>query len=294
MWKKRNKQDVFSVDESVLENAPFNKRGIVELLDAINTLKDGDRDVIDVFFKLPSKKELPEYYEVISSPIDMASIYKKTRKSSSYKTYLDVYRDLMLMVKNAQTFNRPNSQVYKDAKRLELLISEKFSVVSDSLLSATLASTSSTSTTEVLLWSLLVDMKQNVLWRNCNISGKPRQFLIADTAKNKMEKKEFIATPFLNKFFFNVLRESTVHAIFLVDILVCADGDVIRVAVGTMHSNSTGWLFFFSLFFIILHLFVLFLGVTMVFNMYWFTSVLLQCRIDDFFIGKRAIALFLV
>ena len=45
----------------------------------INFLQLDGRSLIDIFVMLPSRKEYPDYYQVISEPIDMTMIETKIK-----------------------------------------------------------------------------------------------------------------------------------------------------------------------------------------------------------------------
>ena len=49
-----------------------------KLMDIVIQYKDQDERVLsDPFMKLPTKKELPDYYEVIKRPVDISKILNK-------------------------------------------------------------------------------------------------------------------------------------------------------------------------------------------------------------------------
>ncbi|XP_022095945.1 protein polybromo-1-like isoform X3 [Acanthaster planci] len=83
--------------------------------------EDTDRNISLIFRKLPPRSQFPDYYDIIKNPIDMKVIAKNIR-SGRYASLSDLEKDLLLMVKNAKTFNEPGSQVYKDAMVLKKLI----------------------------------------------------------------------------------------------------------------------------------------------------------------------------
>lgn len=76
------------------------------------------RPLHPAFLNLPSKKQYPEYYDVIKSPIDLRMVAAKVQ-NCDYATAADMERDLLAMTKNACLFNEPGSQIYKDAKTLK-------------------------------------------------------------------------------------------------------------------------------------------------------------------------------
>ncbi|XP_071810078.1 protein polybromo-1-like isoform X3 [Asterias amurensis] len=79
---------------------------------------DTGRNISLIFRKLPPRSQIPDYYDIINNPIDLKVIAKNIQ-CGRYSSILDLEKDLMLMVKNAKTFNEPGSQVYKDAMALK-------------------------------------------------------------------------------------------------------------------------------------------------------------------------------
>ena len=60
--------------------------------------------------RLPTPKELPEYYELIKDPVDFNKIKKKFA-DYRYRNLDELEADVMLLCKNAQEFNMENSSV---------------------------------------------------------------------------------------------------------------------------------------------------------------------------------------
>lgn len=85
--------------------------------------KDGV-EIVGLFMERPSRKEYPDYYEVISSPIDMTMINDKI-KSGHYKTEDDFLDDMKLMFSNCRQYNEEGSAIYEDANILERVLLNK-------------------------------------------------------------------------------------------------------------------------------------------------------------------------
>uniref|UniRef100_G3PU79 SWI/SNF related, matrix associated, actin dependent regulator of chromatin, subfamily a, member 4 n=1 Tax=Gasterosteus aculeatus aculeatus TaxID=481459 RepID=G3PU79_GASAC len=81
-----------------------------KIVDAVIKYKDSGRQLSEVFIQLPSRKELPEYYELIRKPVDFRKIKERIR-GHRYRTLGDLERDVMLLFQNAQTFNLEGSLV---------------------------------------------------------------------------------------------------------------------------------------------------------------------------------------
>jgi hypothetical protein len=62
------------------------------------------------FMRLPTQKELPEYYDMIKHPVDFNKIKKKLGEYR-YRNLDELEADVMLLCKNAQEFNMENSNV---------------------------------------------------------------------------------------------------------------------------------------------------------------------------------------
>ena len=90
------------------------------------------RQLSTIFMKLPSKTELPEYYDVIKKPVGLEKIGVRL-KNSVYETLEDLLSDLILMLDNACKYNEPDSQIYKDALTLQqIALQTKIDLVDDS------------------------------------------------------------------------------------------------------------------------------------------------------------------
>ena len=60
--------------------------------------------------KLPTRKELPDYYEVIKRPVDFHRIKARVR-DGKYRSMYELESDILLLCKNAQTYNMDGSLV---------------------------------------------------------------------------------------------------------------------------------------------------------------------------------------
>ncbi|XP_067618528.1 protein polybromo-1 [Eurosta solidaginis] len=98
-----------------------------ELFAAVMTAVDttmNDRPLHRMFLLLPSKKMYPDYYDVIEHPIDLRLIATKIQMNA-YSSLMEMERDLLQMTKNACQFNEPGSQIYKDAKYLKRIFTQR-------------------------------------------------------------------------------------------------------------------------------------------------------------------------
>lgn len=93
------------------------------VMNAVDTTMN-DRPLHRMFLLLPSKKMYPDYYDVIEHPIDLRLIATKIQMNA-YSNLVEMERDLLQMTKNACQFNEPGSQIYKDAKTLKRLFTQR-------------------------------------------------------------------------------------------------------------------------------------------------------------------------
>lgn len=70
------------------------------------------------FWKLPSRREYPDYYKEIKNPVSLNQIKNKIRRGS-YGTLSEVAGDMNIMFENAKQYNVPSSRLYKDAVKLQ-------------------------------------------------------------------------------------------------------------------------------------------------------------------------------
>ncbi len=89
-----------------------------ELFSAVMNAAAPDGRLLHTAFQLlPSRKLYPDYYEIIENPIDLKQIAIKIQ-AGDYTSLGEMEKDLLLMIKNACTYNETGSQIYKDAKML--------------------------------------------------------------------------------------------------------------------------------------------------------------------------------
>ena len=80
----------------------------------------------EIFHKLPTAKELPEYYQVIARPMDLKTVLGRINaapsSASAYSSLEEFGQDMLLMFDNAMEFNERGSEIFNDAKSLKALV----------------------------------------------------------------------------------------------------------------------------------------------------------------------------
>ncbi|XP_052589670.1 protein polybromo-1 isoform X31 [Peromyscus californicus insignis] len=95
------------------------KEVLEQLLEAIVVATNpSGRLISELFQKLPSKVQYPDYYAIIKEPIDLKTIAQRIQ-NGSYKSIHAMAKDIDLLAKNAKTYNEPGSQVFKDANSIK-------------------------------------------------------------------------------------------------------------------------------------------------------------------------------
>ncbi|XP_029103725.1 protein polybromo-1-like [Scleropages formosus] len=101
------------------------KEVLEQLLDAVVTFTEpSGRLVSELFQKLPSKVQYPDYYTIIKEPIDLRTIAQRIQVGY-YKGVSGMAKDIDLMVKNAKTYNEPGSQIFKDANTIKKIFTQR-------------------------------------------------------------------------------------------------------------------------------------------------------------------------
>ncbi|XP_059572057.1 protein polybromo-1 isoform X13 [Alligator mississippiensis] len=101
------------------------KEILEQLLEAIAVATNpSGRLISELFQKLPSKVQYPDYYAIIKEPIDLKTIAQRIQ-NGTYKSIHAMAKDIDLLAKNAKTYNEPGSQVFKDANAIKKIFNMK-------------------------------------------------------------------------------------------------------------------------------------------------------------------------
>lgn len=127
---KATSDPLSSSDRDILQKS---LRGVFDMLKVLEVEESDDPDdsqpesdqgpptrlIIHPFLLLPPKKDYPDYYHFIQSPISMAEIEAKLKKER-YNSYKDFKDDVALLARNARTYNEDGSLLYQDAGTIEV------------------------------------------------------------------------------------------------------------------------------------------------------------------------------
>lgn len=69
--------------------------------------------------RLPSKRQYPDYYEIIKNPIALDDVKIKLDENA-YSSLEELRQDLEMCFKNAKKYNQRESVIWKDAKTLQV------------------------------------------------------------------------------------------------------------------------------------------------------------------------------
>eukprot|EP01134_Creolimax_fragrantissima_P002142 CFRG2142T1 len=93
------------------------KHGEPLLTELCETKDKKGHKLVDMFMKLPSKRQFRDYYDVIKRPMDLATVRQKMI-AHEYSTFKQLDADILLCFNNARRYNQPGSDVHKDASAL--------------------------------------------------------------------------------------------------------------------------------------------------------------------------------
>ena len=86
--------------------------------------EDGS-ELCETFVRAPKRRTEPEFYEVVSDPIDMLRIQQKL-KMDEYTELNGLKEDFELLFKNALSYYKKGSQEFKDATEMSELFQKAF------------------------------------------------------------------------------------------------------------------------------------------------------------------------
>merc|ERR1712083_951180 len=113
--KKKKNRDDSEDDEPKKKKKKGALKQMRKLLEIVIQYEDQDGRVLsDPFMKLPTRKELPDYYEVIRKPVDISKILTKI-EDGKYDDMDMMARDFDLLCLNTQKYNEDGSLIHEDS-----------------------------------------------------------------------------------------------------------------------------------------------------------------------------------
>merc|ERR1712110_1147881 len=108
--KKKKKRREHEEEEPVKKRKKMKK-----LIEVVMQYEDSDGRVLsEPFYKLPSRKELPDYYEIIRRPVDIAKIQQRI-DDEKYEDMSAMQKDFMQLCTNTQKYNEDGSLIFEDS-----------------------------------------------------------------------------------------------------------------------------------------------------------------------------------
>nr|XP_018259645.1 uncharacterized protein I303_07713 [Kwoniella dejecticola CBS 10117]OBR81803.1 hypothetical protein I303_07713 [Kwoniella dejecticola CBS 10117] len=103
-----------------MKDGPSLYKLIKPALKAIKEAKARDgsgREIAGIFAQLPSRRDLPDYYNTIRYPISLEEIESK-HIGRRYESFQEFAEDIELMCQNGMQYNEDGSEVYRDAQQI--------------------------------------------------------------------------------------------------------------------------------------------------------------------------------
>uniref|UniRef100_A0AC35U168 SNF2-family ATP dependent chromatin remodeling factor snf21 n=1 Tax=Rhabditophanes sp. KR3021 TaxID=114890 RepID=A0AC35U168_9BILA len=101
------------------KTSPESTEYFTALIKKLLEIEKSDHTIVaEMFIQLPSKRELPHYYEMIEKPMDFNKI-KKRIKDGRYLEIEDLKDDVQLIWENAMQYNMEGSEIYENANLLK-------------------------------------------------------------------------------------------------------------------------------------------------------------------------------
>ncbi|KOX75547.1 ATP-dependent helicase brm [Melipona quadrifasciata] len=120
-WLNKNKESNHSAPKKQKRRAIDQKmkRALKKLLVTIVNYADSTGRILSKpFMKLPSRRELPDYYEIIKKPLTINKLLQNI-ENGKYADFDELEKDFMQLCRNAQIYNEEASLIYEDSVALQ-------------------------------------------------------------------------------------------------------------------------------------------------------------------------------
>merc|ERR1739844_346720 len=113
--KKRRDEDEDEPRKKKKKGSKTLRKKMKKLIEVVMQYEDSDGRVLsEPFYKLPSRKELPDYYEIIKKPVDIAKIQQRI-DDEKYEDMSGLQKDFMQLCTNTQQYNEDGSLIFEDS-----------------------------------------------------------------------------------------------------------------------------------------------------------------------------------
>ncbi|EQK98461.1 RSC complex subunit RSC1 [Ophiocordyceps sinensis CO18] len=97
------------------------RRDMLQLIHTISTflcsVRENGEELAAGFQRIPNRRVLPDYFEIISNPVAFSTVRGKLQKKQ-YTSFAEFVQDVAQICHNAQVYNRPSAPIFGAAVRL--------------------------------------------------------------------------------------------------------------------------------------------------------------------------------
>ncbi|KAL6877166.1 Bromodomain-containing protein [Trichoderma novae-zelandiae] len=95
------------------------------------SVEENGEELAAGFQRIPNRRLLPDYFDIISEPVAFSTIRGKIQKKQ-YSAFPEFVRDVAQICHNAQVYNRPSAPIFGAAERLREVFQEQLKKLVDS------------------------------------------------------------------------------------------------------------------------------------------------------------------
>ncbi|KAM3449505.1 hypothetical protein MY5147_009729 [Beauveria neobassiana] len=101
---------------------------LYELIDrlstSLSTISEDGEELAAGFQRIPSRRTVPDYFEIISNPVAFSTVRGKIQKKQ-YANFTEFVKDVAQIFHNAQVYNRPSAPIFNAAIKLQGFFKEE-------------------------------------------------------------------------------------------------------------------------------------------------------------------------
>lgn len=117
MKESPNESSVDMEDNSAQDEPHDLFQLIHDLSKHLCSIEEGGEELAAGFQRIPNRRLLPDYFDIIAEPIAFSTIRSKIQKKQ-YSAFPEFVRDVAQICHNAQVYNRPSAPIFGAAERL--------------------------------------------------------------------------------------------------------------------------------------------------------------------------------